>query len=384
MELIQEEAFFAPPHFLEDRGPITRCLGACCLREASAAHPLIVSNVPASWAFFYHALEAAGRSGTGEIEVHHIVSLLHEQAESYFTSILNTWHAVLPAAFLPGVRYRADRFAALCDEDLPKRYAFPYYIKGSDWCLLLNASGSSAFFLQSADTNHYFKHLEAHHQAFSVPFVFTAASAAEALALLAPEAGKPVFILSHQPCLMPFLGRDFADRHLHPECFRSELTAASCEPQSPAERFSRCLEQIQNAAFSCVFTEAGLRRFAADGRLDLLPEIYVRPCAPEERRRLLQALSAALRKDLPACRCRILNPDMFSFAGNFHILAGGNLVAAAGFSEGGRSDYRTAVVRDRPMAEAFCRYLSFLLDSYLCYSREETLRKLQSAMELIP
>lgn len=339
---------------------------------------MIMSNVPASWEFFYQSLDAAGRSGMGEIEVHHMVSLLHEQTQSYFASALSTWHAVLPAAFLSGVRYRADRFTELCDEDLPKRYAFPYYVKGSDWCLLLNASGNSALFLQSTDTNHYFRHLEAHHRVFSVPFVSTVATAAEAFTLLSQETDKPVFVLSHQPCLTPFLDRDFAEKYLG--C----RSSAACETCSPAKLFSYVSEQLQNAAVSCVFTEAGLRRFAADGRLDLLPEIYAERCASEDRRRLLCALSAALTKDLPTCRYRILNPDIFPLAGNFHLLAGRNLVAAAGFSDDGQVDYRTAIVKDRPMAESFCRYLSFLLDSYLCYSREETLKKLQSAMELIP
>lgn len=201
---------------------------------------------------------------------------------------LESFCRIFPICLLSGQHYHPYYYY---DKNTPSHYTdpFPYFVGTHSCVVCLSEDSSCTMLLRAPDAISYYRK---HFQALldrSYSLIQYTSDPLEILSSYQKCTGPEGFYMAmDQPCFGRFYTRDFVQSYL-----RQELSGFPQILQAALERFS-LLQTVPD--FYTIFSEAGLKRFMADGTLDDYPVEIVEPFPLQERRLLMQKLATAIRE----------------------------------------------------------------------------------------
>lgn len=200
---------------------------------------------------------------------------------------LESFCRILPICLLSGQHYYPYYYY---DNSAPLHYTdpFPYFMVTHSCVVCLSEDGSCAMLLRAPDSiSCYRRHFHALADRSHRLIQYTS-DPLEILSSYQKCTGADGFYMAmDQPCFGRFYSEDFVRSHLRQELpgFAQILSAAQ-------ERFF-LLRTVP--AFYTVFSEAGVKRFMADGTLDDYPVEIVKPFSLQVRCLLMRQLAEGIR-----------------------------------------------------------------------------------------
>lgn len=133
------------------------------------------------------------------------------------------------------------------------------------------------------------------------------------------------------------------------------------------------LHDVQGLRAHCFFTEAGIRNFAASGRIAELDERLYEPLAPALRRQLLERMAVLCESG--SADIRLLTPQLFRPSLNVYVDVyrdHGLLFVQKVIRPDSSVRYRSCYFSEDSITGAFCDFFQYLRTSSLLYTRQET------------
>lgn len=262
------------------------------------------------------------------------------------------------------------------DNSIAARYTdpFPYFLITHSCVVCLSENGNQAMLLRGADqVNCYHRHFQTLLMRCHDLIQYTA-DPVEILASYDSCTDEDGFyMVMDQPCFGRFYDDALIDQHLYRHLpFYERLSDVA------RKRFARLRTSDQ---FYTLFSQSGLERFAQSGALDDFPTAFVRPFAPEQRRKLLIALAHHIRSgDVTG---RLLRPGIFpdylSMTTSKHSGVGFFTTAQFLLQEG----ICSVQIKEPDLCRAFHNWLTYLPGSEQTLSKEETAHALEELAQRI-
>lgn len=179
------------------------------------------------------------------------------------------------------------------------------------------------------------------------------------------------------PCLLVFAGEDMVRRHLSPALLKQEATVRAILEYMKFAGFKSRMKNMGNVYFS----ENGLDRFLATGRLTEVPAEYYSPLDQSNRYRLLRSMyEASLAGDYHPV---LVNGQKLRIPGNLCTYSMKNGAVCFTYTAP-RREHTTFLVTEQSVVTAIQDFLDYLPESDFVYSHEETLRYLKKKLENAP
>lgn len=307
------------------------------------------------------------------------LSQLVKQPDKYEDAAVNLRRitTAFPFLFQEGLHYVLRYFygnsAGLSPGEL-----FPQYLIFPDCLFAISEDEKSACLLRSSELvaccRRQFEHL---FRAESAPFLhqsslFYYQAILEENSRL-DQKKRPTVWLHHQPPLVLCLDGGMID-----DCLAEDLPDRAAQ----AQLFKRRLGEVQALPLTCFFCEEGLRAFLATGRIFEIPSQLYSPLSVPARRLLLRRLSQLCRSG--RLRLFALKPSALLPSPDIYV----NIVQETGllFYQKGREEGSISFCsfQEPTVTEAFWDFCSYLVESGLTYSQEETAAMLEISEVLEP
>lgn len=294
------------------------------------------------------------------------------------TENLEILHNIIPFIANTELNYQVHYYYDYNDAHLLTQStltALPYYMIGSDWCVLLSSDGSASMFCDSHDMSVYLNSL------FDSELLHAR--------LLANTCSDPKRIL----CMF-VESNNSSDRHTALEfqpCFSSYFTEALARKyvRKEIEQFEELVQlvalrsqQISNFSdYTFLFSQEGLQHFAETGYITFFPTEYANPLSLNDRISFLERLCQNMEQG--AWRYSMLNPKQFAVAKTFAFYAAeSNGLTFIGINgHDGRFHYVT--IDERTLIDAFYDFIDYLTQSPYVYSNEVTLDFVRQCIQML-
>lgn len=270
--------------------------------ELSRADAQLLMTVPPSDTFLRGELLQRCLSGRMRAEIIQIIALDASGAAADINlHNLEYFCSMLPLCLLSRRSYHPYYYYS---DRLSDHFAepFPYFVVTHSCVICLSEDSTRAMLLRAPDQisgfqRHFFSLLS---RCYSL--IQYTADPVEVLASYdAMTDASGFYMIMDQPCF----GR-FYDASCIREYLRRDLPFYAQLEQAAQQRFGR-LRTVEQ--FYTLFSLRGLQRFLDTGMLDDFPEAFVRPFPPEQRQRLLAALTEQIRTG--GVQGRLLEPGVF-------------------------------------------------------------------------
>lgn len=255
--------------------------------------------------------------------------------------------------------------------------AFPYYVTGKDWSVLLSSDCKTCMFCESADIRDHLNNLFEAELKHASPLASVCEKPEDILPVfIGLNNGKldfPFMTLEYQPCLAAYLTEEILQKYVKPGIQNYEQNI-----QLLSERIKQ-LQHLENRI--SVFTKSGLQQFTEEGLLSDFPPEYVDPFEPEDRIYLLKNLFQEIMEGRQT-HCMI-NPLAFPVTEYFnYVLTRDSGIVFLGFNEI-RRNYNYIVVKESTLIKAFEDFTGYLATSMSVYTKDETLEFIQACIQLL-
>lgn len=262
------------------------------------------------------------------------------------------------------------------DNSIAARYTdpFPYFLITHSCVVCLSGDGNQAMLLQGEDQvgcyHRHFQTLLARCHDL-IQYITDPVEILASYDRCTDEDG--FYMVMDQPCFGRFYEDTLINQYLYGHLPFYERLADVAH-----KRFARLRASDQ---FYTLFSQSGLKRFAQSGALDDFPTAFVRPFAPEQRRKLLTALAHHIRSgDVTG---RLLRPEIFpdylSITTSKH--------SGVGFFTTAQFPLQTGIcsvqIKEPDLCRAFHNWLTYLPGSEQTLGIEETAHALEELAQQI-
>lgn len=181
------------------------------------------------------------------------------------------------------------------------------------------------------------------------------------------------YCFSYQPCLLPLLGPEAAQKYISPELAQTEGVLELAESYLHGRRDPAWYGKIRRLYFS----ESSLDDFLRDGRVLEIPEEFYRPVDMPDRVAVLRRMAEELEAD--RYRAAILKPEAFRLSptlscGAYQDSAYMDIVVP-------QRSFVTIVIEARSVVSTIQDFFEYLETSELVCTKEETLQIIRKKTE---
>lgn len=338
--------------------------------------PEISIFVPFSYSFIFDLLHQLYLSENGNINIKNIIRLVKNshasQSSNYNLEILSH---VMPFAFSAGNGYQPYYYYDNFDIYNNIALLMPYYIITSRHLITISTDFNTAILYNNEGIINAYKENFKMAITKSKPLIIQHFSCDDML-LAYLESYKNSGVISHviepQPCFAWYYTDDLINSHLKQELENREmLLDLLCKLYGSYKNY--------NVKPMSIFSIEGLNYFADTGILSDLPTQFAIPFTIDERIMLLNKL----RNDMVKADYQVYaaNPSKFIIP-----LASIQLYSAKGldfYSSNNNGAISSSYVEERSITEAFYDFFESLPDSDLVYTKEETIKIIDSIIERV-
>lgn len=253
-----------------------------------------------------------------------------------------------------------------------KLTAFPYFIAGSSWCILVSHDCTTAMYCSLTETVRHLTLLFEQEWKLTTPLSSTGSPPEDILPLLIHinQQDFPLITLEYQPCFPAYLTEEIIR-----SCAKSDIPNYERIVQQVLFRAM----QIQSLSIhTSLFSKAGLTEFTETGRLSDFPPDYAANLSPNYRILLLEQLYDEIVQNKQTHR--MINPVNFFISAYFsYFITKASGLVFLGYNTI-RQKYDYMIIKEPSLIDAFYDFSQYLVGSSYVYSREDTLEFIKQCM----
>ena len=335
--------------------------------------PIIDLSVPLENNFLFDLLYQLYLSERGKIRINYLarfVKISAYQDSNYNLEILSH---VIPFAFSAGNGFQLYYYYNNFDSSSDIAVLMPYYIITSNHLIKISADYNSAILYSNKSIKDIYKRTFDTALSKSEPLIrehFNCNDILSAYLEALNHSGIISHVLEPQPCFAWYYTDDLINSHLVLDIENRELIIEQlCN-------YYKNFRSNRNRPMS-LFSVEGLRSFAANGILNDLPTQFAIPFTVEERIMLLENLKNDLLSDIYPVYA--VNPHKFVIPMTSLQLYNTNGLHV--FSTNNNGIISSVFIDERSIIEAFHDFFNSLPESDLLYSKGETIKIIDEAIE---
>lgn len=343
--------------------------------ECTEKKPKVFTNIPGKKSIIHDVFEHKlyHSNNYTVLDIRHVVHFTKDYSQQKMCrDNLETFFNIVPLISIADFPYTV--YYNYRDKEDLKDTAFPFYILGTNWCVLISEDCMTALYCNKKDVIEYLENIFETEWSNSIPLASLCQKPEDILPYLLKvnSTDAPHYCIEFQPCLMTYLTNEMIQKY-------SRKGIPNYEQNIQYLMARR--DQMQGLSkHTCYFSKTGLFSFTETGYMVDFPQEYAYPIDKHDRKILLEAFYKEIEDDRQDHR--VINPLVLLISDYFtYCVTEEKGLAFYGYNDKKRQ-YNYIIIEEFTMINALVDFSKYLLSSPYVYSKEETLAFLKQCIEL--